>query len=150
MNHQKVLLAAVLAFGSAGASLWAAQVLAEPGPQVGPPVTAVASEPKPEVPKRVQLAVEDLATACGYFRELYGHWPTSFADIKDRTEGIDYEAFSLDPTVTPQSDDTALIRFFDGAHWWGRKVQRMLVHLPPAAIKAAQEPGFRIRIEGPK
>ena len=112
-----------------------------------PPVTVSVDAHESHIRELLMVEVDDIATACHYFRELFGRWPQSLKELMAITEGVDYSIFPEAPTLTPLPDDTERFRFFDGKNWWERKLTRMTVEFPPAVLKAAQSPGFKIRIE---
>ena len=114
-------------------------------PSATTPTDTAAAKPE----KRVRDAARDVATACRYFRELLGRWPKDWSELKAKADGIDFAAFPAEPMLAPEVDDTERLRFFDGVHWWEKRMTRMSVNFPPEVIKAAQSADFKIRLTGP-
>ena len=109
---------------------------------------AIPEAAKPAPPRAVADEVASIANACRYFRELYGRWPKDLAELKARTQGIDYKVFALQPAITPLENDTEQLRFSDGVNSWERNLNRMIVQFPPSVIREAQKPGFKLQVKG--
>ena len=86
--------------------------------------TAAAGSPTlaAEAPRRLSEQVASIATASRYFRELFGRWPDSLAELKSKSDGIDYSVFSEEPKLAALPDDTAQLQVFDGTSWREKKL----------------------------
>lgn len=87
-----------------------------------------------------------LSLARRIFGDLYGRWPSDLAEIRAKTEGIDFEVFAGKAVITPKSGDAENIQIFDGFNTRSVRAVPVDFHFSAAQRDAAKEPGFKIKV----
>lgn len=99
-----------------------------------------------EYQKMVLDEASKLSYACRMYRYLYGQWPGSIEQVKQRTNGIDFSLFKDSASISPASDDTAVITVFDGVNTLSVSATPIDFQLPDEYKSKAKDPGFRIDV----
>ena len=76
--------------------------------------TRYTERPLTEYQTIVMNQATKLSLARRIFGDLYGRWPSDLAEIRAKTEGIDFEVFAGKAVITPKSGDAENIQIFDG------------------------------------
>jgi hypothetical protein len=117
-----------------------------PPPKSELTVTRYSERPMSEFQTQVMNAATKLSFSCRYFRRLYGRWPKDIAEIKAKTEGIDFGVFLDKASVTPLPDDSALIQIFDGTNMRSTKAVPVAFTITEEERAASQKPDYKIKL----
>lgn len=109
-------------------------------------VTRYTELPLSDFQRQVMNEATKLSYACRYFRRLYGRWPKDLAEIKSRTEGIDFGVFLDRAKVTPLDGDAEEIQIFDGQNVRSVRAVPVPFQVTDEQLKEAQKPEFKIKL----